>query len=214
MSYFAFDGFLQKKDLAIYTFNYAHGIINNSTCRKRCGLNHCHRRKAKVHCFGRPAIDMSKKEIRQLQGFELEEALALVWEVFSQFEAPGYSDEGIEEFWRFIDLEYMVMRTGEGSMTFWGAFEDDYLVGVCAFRGFNHISLLFVDPEYHRRGIATALVKKAVSDCKRIDESVDSITVNSSEYALPFYTAIGFEKTGELTEDNGIKYIPMKIEAK
>ena len=30
-------------------------------------------------------------------------------------------------------------------MTFWGAFEDDYLVGVCAFRGLTHISLLFVD---------------------------------------------------------------------
>ncbi|MEA4921549.1 MAG: GNAT family N-acetyltransferase, partial [Clostridiaceae bacterium] len=87
---------------------------------------------------------MSKKEIRKLRVDELEGALALVWEVFSEFEAPGYSDEGIEEFWRFIDLEYMMMKVGEGRITFWGAFEDDYLVGVCAFRGLDHISLLFV----------------------------------------------------------------------
>ena len=87
----------------------------------------------------------TRKEIRQLAPAELEEALALVWEVFAEFEAPEYSQEGIEEFWRFIDAEYMIMQVGEGAMTFWGAFEDDYLVGVCAFRGLTHISLLFVD---------------------------------------------------------------------
>jgi len=156
---------------------------------------------------------MSEKIIRQLQGPDLEEALALVWEVFAEFQAPGYTDEGIEEFWSFIDLEYMTMQVGEGAMTFWGAFEDDYLVGVCAFRGLNHISLLFVDPEYHRRGIATALVKKAASDCKKLDPFMDEITVNSSEYAVPFYKALGFEATGELTVDSGIRFVPMKIKA-
>lgn len=156
---------------------------------------------------------MSEKIIRQLQGPELEEALALVWEVFAEFEAPTFTDEGIEEFWSFIDLEYMTMQVGEGAMTFWGAFEDDYLVGVCAFRGLDHIALLFVDPEYHRRGIATSLVKKAVSDCKKLDPSIDRVTVNSSEYAQPFYEAMGFEATGPLTVDSGIRYIPMMIKA-
>jgi GNAT superfamily N-acetyltransferase len=154
---------------------------------------------------------MSKKEIRQIQGAELEEALALVWEVFAEFQAPDFSDEGIEEFWRFIDLEYMTMQVGEGRMTFWGAYEDDYLVGVCAFRGLDHISLLFVDPEYHRRGIGTALVKKAVQDCKALDPHLHRITVHSSQYALPFYTALGFEATAGLVEEDGFVYIPMEI---
>ena len=47
----------------------------------------------------------TKKEIRKLEPEALEEALALVWEVFAEFEAPEYTQEGIEEFWRFIDLE-------------------------------------------------------------------------------------------------------------
>lgn len=156
---------------------------------------------------------MSKKEIRKLRVDELEEALALVWEVFAEFEAPGYSDEGVEEFWKFIDLEYMTMKVGEGRMFFWGAFEDDYLVGVCAFRGLDHISLMFVDPQYHRRGIATALVKKAVADCKELDPELDHVTVNSSPYAVPFYEALGFEKISEIREENGIKFVPMKIKA-
>ena len=157
---------------------------------------------------------MAKKEIRQLQGQDLEEALALVWEVFAEFEAPTFTDEGIEEFWRFIDLEYMTMQVGEGAMTFWGAFEDDYLIGVCAFRGLDHIALLFVDGEYQRRGVGTMLVKKAVQDCKLLDPSIDAITVNSSEYGQPFYAALGFRPTGGLIDDNGIRYIPMRIEAK
>ena len=157
---------------------------------------------------------MAKKEIRQLQGQDLEEALALVWEVFAEFEAPTFTDEGIEEFWRFIDLEYMTMQVGEGAMTFWGAFEDDCLIGVCAFRGLDHISLLFVDGEYQRRGVGTMLVKKAVQDCKALDPSISAITVNSSEYGQPFYAALGFEPTGGLTVDNGIRFIPMRIEAK
>ena len=60
----------------------------------------------------------TKKEIRKLEPEALEEALALVWEVFAEFEAPDYSQEGIEEFWRFIDLEYMIMQQGEGNLTF------------------------------------------------------------------------------------------------
>ncbi|MBE6993693.1 MAG: GNAT family N-acetyltransferase [Ruminococcaceae bacterium] len=155
---------------------------------------------------------MSKKEIRQIQGAELEEALALVWEVFAEFQAPDFTDEGIEEFWRFIDLEYMTMQVGEGAMTFWGAYEDDYLVGVCAFRGLDHIALLFVDAEYQRRGIGTALVKKAVSDCKKLDPALHRVTVNSSEYGLPFYAALGFEATAGLTEEDGMTFIPMEIE--
>lgn len=154
---------------------------------------------------------MTEKTIKQLTPPELEQALALVWEVFAEFEAPMYDDEGVEEFWRFIDLEYMGMQVGEGNMTFWGAFEDDYLVGVCAFRGLNHISLLFVDGEYHRRGIGTALIKKAVADCKRIDESIDTLTVNSSPYALPFYTALGFKPTAPEMTENGMTFTPMKI---
>ncbi len=156
---------------------------------------------------------MSKREIRQLHPAELEEALALVWDVFSEFEAPGYSQEGIDEFWRFIDLEYMTMQIGEGSMTFWGAFEDDFLVGVCAFRGLDHVSLLFVDAEHHRQGMATAMLKKALLDSKRLDPDLAVITVNSSPYAVPFYKAVGFVPTGPEQVEDGLIFTPMKLDS-
>ena len=126
--------------------------------------------------------------------------MALVWEVFAEFQAPEFTQEGIEEFWRFIDGEYMNMMLGEGIMTFWGAFEDDLMVGVCAVRDNNHIALLFVDGEYHRRGIGSTLLKKAVADCKYLDPDLNRVTVNSSPYAVPFYEAMGFKAlSGMLT---------------
>ena len=42
-------------------------------------------------------------EIRQLEPFEIDEAITLIWEVFLQFEAPDYSDEGIQSFKDFIE---------------------------------------------------------------------------------------------------------------
>lgn len=44
-------------------------------------------------------------EIKKLQRFEKAEAMALVWRVFSQFEAPDYTQEGIDRFHDFIHSE-------------------------------------------------------------------------------------------------------------
>jgi len=155
---------------------------------------------------------LSKKEIRLLEPADLEEAMALVWEVFAEFQAPEFTQEGIEEFWRFIDGEYMNMMLGEGIMTFWGAFEDDLMVGVCAVRDNNHIALLFVDGEYHRRGIGSTLLKKAVADCKYLDPDLNRVTVNSSPFAVPFYEAMGFKALSGMVEEDGMKFMPMAVE--
>ena len=66
-------------------------------------------------------------EIRQLEPFEIDEAITLIWEVFLQFEAPDYSDEGIQSFKDFIENDE-ILKTLE----FFGAYEQDELKGVIA----------------------------------------------------------------------------------
>ena len=61
-------------------------------------------------------------EIRQLEPFEIDEAITLIWEVFLQFEAPDYSDEGIQSFKDFIENDE-ILKTLE----FFGAYEQDDL---------------------------------------------------------------------------------------
>ena len=55
----------------------------------------------------------------------------------------------------------------------------------------NNIEELFVDPEHHRCGTATALFQQAETDC------ADSIlTVSTTGFGVPFYEAMGMHVTG------------------
>ena len=47
-------------------------------------------------------------EVRKIGKEQLDEALGLVWEVFLQFVAPDYSEEGIKSFRDFMKSEEMI----------------------------------------------------------------------------------------------------------
>lgn len=57
----------------------------------------------------------------------------------------------------------------------------------------SHISLLFVKKAYHRKGIAKELVNTIKDLCK--NQGTNSITVNSSPYAVDVYRRLGFKNT-------------------
>lgn len=70
------------------------------------------------------------------------------------------------------------------------AVADGKVVGVLETYGTNWISLLFVDSEYQRKGIATAMMSKIASELKM--QGYDKIVLNSSPYGLAFYKQFGF----------------------
>jgi GNAT superfamily N-acetyltransferase len=131
----------------------------------------------------------------------------LTWAVFDEFESPDYAEEGIREFKEFIEYDSVMQRCEKGEMSFWGCFDGAALVGITATRDTNHISLLFVKKEYHRRGIARGLFNAVKKNCER--ENIKIITVNSSPYAKEAYRRMGFEGASEEKIKNGIRYIPM-----
>lgn len=57
-------------------------------------------------------------EIRKIAKEGLPEAMELVWAVFQEFEAPEYSQEGIDEFKRTIDRQSENM-----TLEMYGAYE-------------------------------------------------------------------------------------------
>ena len=75
-------------------------------------------------------------------------------------------------------------------------------------QGASHMSLMFVDKRHHRRGIAGEMFRFVLEGLKE-DESVTQITVNSSPYAVAVYERLGFVKTGEQQEEDGILFVPM-----
>lgn len=140
--------------------------------------------------------------VRRLTPEEYRPALELVRRVFLEFEAPDYSQEGVDEFLRSIgDPDFLSM------LTMYGAFLDGDLAGVIATRSLGgHIALFFVDKRFQRQGIGRTLFSAAVSDCH-----FDSMTVNSSPYAVEVYHRLGFRDTDCEQIVSGLRFTPMKL---
>lgn len=68
-------------------------------------------------------------------------------------------------------------------------------MGVIAVRQFNHISLMFVDKEFHREGITRSLFELIKDNVKNNCKGEKNITVNSSAYAVKIYECLGFKAT-------------------
>lgn len=150
-------------------------------------------------------------EVQRLPRSDLKNALDLVWFVFQEFEAPDYADQGITEFRNFINLDSIYNRIDNNEIKFWGCYDNEALVGVIALLDKKHISLLFVQKEYHRQGIARQLFKAVENQCKSND-NIKEITVNSSPYAASAYRRLGFADIGDEKCVNGIRFIPMKYQ--
>jgi len=131
--------------------------------------------------------------------------LQLVWNVFEEFEAYQYSAEGVREFQNYIEYSVIKRLLESSEMTMWGCFLDGRIIGMIATKPSNHISLLFVDKEYHRQGIARALYQKIIEH-----NECSEISVNSSLYAVEAYKKLGFVATDTEQMKNGIRFVPMK----
>ena len=147
--------------------------------------------------------------VKALNEEDLNEALELVWRVFLVFEAPAYPKEGVDTFREYIKYPDALRNMKTGELFFLGCFFQGKIVGVIALRGqMSHISLLFVQKEYHRQGIARRLMDAALEYAR--GSAVTCITVNSSPYAVKAYERLGFMATDGERKENGILYTPMK----
>lgn len=143
-------------------------------------------------------------ELKIIDNNNLKEALSLVLNVFMEFEAPVYSVEGINTFKDFLKSNQALDK-----MNFFGAYQNDKVVGVLATRELSHISLFFVKKEYQNKGIGKALFNFMLENTKS-----DKLTVNSSPYAVNIYEKLGFKKQSEEKLDDGIRYTPMLYKIK
>jgi len=155
---------------------------------------------------------ISTHNIRKLNIADLPEAIELVWKVFVEFEAPDFSDEGIKEFKSGLGFPEMQEKLQKCEWIFWGCFMGNQLVGMAATRQPCHISLLFVDKDFHKQGIAKALIKTALKSYKEAGHN--AVTVNSSPYAVEIYKRMGFEATDTEQVIKGMRFTPMTKELK
>jgi len=141
-------------------------------------------------------------KIQKLHKSEKPNALNLAWSVFLEFEAPDYSQKGIDTFRNFLDNEDEINK-----LDMVGAYEEGKLIGLIATRNSaGHIALFFVHKDYHRQGIGRKLFEEILKG-----NNSKEITVNSSPYAVEIYRRLGFVETDKEQTKNGLRYIPMKF---
>lgn len=147
-------------------------------------------------------------KIRPAKQDEWESAMALAWRTFLHFEASDYTPQGVDSFLDFISDTTLNRMFLMGNYRLFVAVEEEKIVGLISLREGNHISLLFVDEKYHRRGIGRALLNYAA---RYLYEEKGKIfcTVNAAPYAVEFYKKIGFHAVKPEESKDGIRFTPM-----
>lgn len=129
----------------------------------------------------------------------IDEVINLVIDVFMEYEAPDYKEEGVNNFLLFVKNIEEIKK-----LNIYIAKINGKIVGMIATRNNNtHITLLFTHSDFFRRGIARKLFEKIK------DLTKENITVNSSPYAVEVYKRFGFEIIENEQEIDGIRFTKM-----
>ena len=146
--------------------------------------------------------------IEELRTNEIKIFAEITYEVFSEFIAKDYSEEGRKTFKEYTNEKAIIDRINNNE--FFTAKYKNKIIGIMEIRNKNHISLFFVLKEFHGKGIGRKLFEYYIEKIKQNNKEIKTMTVNSSFYGEKVYKALGFIKTEEVQEKNGIKYIPME----
>lgn len=151
----------------------------------------------------------SPYRIRWADVSDWEETMSMIWRTFLRFEAEDYTPEGISNFRSFISDGQIYNMFLEGSYLMMVALDGERIIGEISVRGRNHISLLFVDEAYHRKGVGRALVN-AMAKYLREERKQLFMSVKAAPYAVGFYRRTGFHICSPEEEYSGIRVTAME----
>jgi len=152
---------------------------------------------------------MNNLKIEEYKKGEEEEVSLLIQTVYNEFVSIDYSDEGNKFFNEWIEPAKIADRQ-KSQINILVAFVDSQLVGMIEIRENKYISLLFVDKNYQRQGIAKSLFEESLKRSIDRDPTIDMFYVHASPFSIPIYKRLGFVETDDMQEQFGIKYMPMK----
>ena len=149
-------------------------------------------------------------EIRFMHPGEETSVIQLVQKTFDQCVAPGFTEEGISQFYKYASTEALSQRSKEESFTII-AKEKNQIVGIIEIKDQNHVSMFFVSTELQGKGVGKKLFHEAITHIKKQNPQVKELTVNSSPNAVEAYRKLGFIPRSEEQCADGIRFVPMKL---
>jgi GNAT superfamily N-acetyltransferase len=143
---------------------------------------------------------------------EEEAVMDLSRRVFAVTVGPLYDAEGVRSFLDYADAAALRARAANHVVVVATAEDRATLVGMAELRDDSHLSLLFVDPACHGRGIARRLVERVVELARARLPELRELTVNSSPNSVGVYERLGFRSTDPERTVRGVRFVPMTLE--
>ncbi len=135
----------------------------------------------------------------------------LVRRVFNEFVAPSYSQEGRDEFFKYAQADALAQRSQNNHFVLL-AIVAGQPVGMIEMRDHRHVSMLFVDRSFQRRGISRALLRQALDECRRAKPDLSQVTVHAAPNSVLIYERLGFRATSSEQVSNGLRFTSMMLE--
>jgi GNAT superfamily N-acetyltransferase len=145
-------------------------------------------------------------KIREMVSGEEARVFALVMCGFDEVVRPDFSAEGVAEFNRAARSFIFERPAGHCLRV---AERGGRIVGMLDVRDHSHVCLFFVERDVRGTGVGRALLQAAIEGASQTGERRSTITVNSSTWAVKVYERLGFDATGPVSEQNGIRFVPM-----
>jgi GNAT superfamily N-acetyltransferase len=131
-------------------------------------------------------------------------------QVFDQSVALHYTDQGNQEFYKYIVPDAIADRLRDNHWILMAYLKND-LIGIIVIRDNNHLSMLFVDTLHQRQGIGHFLFKAAIKKCHQLNTQLKTMTVHSSPNSITAYERLGFVIKDKEKEINGIRFTTMEL---
>lgn len=147
-------------------------------------------------------------EIRWAHENEWAPAMKMIWRTFLEYDGKDYTEEGIRNFFDFITDDDLYVSFLQGNYQMMVALSGGEVIGAGSIRSRNHLSLLFVDGAYHRRGIGSAIMTR-LCDYLQQEAGERYISLKAAPYAVGFYRKLGFTTVRPEEEISGIRVTSM-----
>ena len=151
-------------------------------------------------------------EYRLMKRGEETEVCDLALRVFEEFVAPQFSEEGVQEFRNRADPHLFLRRAQWNHFILIATTAQKEIVGMIEIRDYSHVALLFVDAEFQRKGIGGELLRRALAICRRRNQNLSKVTVNSAPNAVEIYERLGFRRAGPERCEDHIRSVPMVLD--
>ena len=149
-------------------------------------------------------------KIRPLRNSDAAAVTQLAERCFEDSIRPFYTEEGCLLFHTYVLPVQILERSSSGALIL-VAEEEKEITGVVELREKNHISMLFVSPEFQQCGIGRKLLERIWKLAVKLDSGLSGLTTFAAPGAVEAYRHWGFTADGPETVESGVRYTPMSI---